>query len=228
MHDPDVVAFDIRRPWPTRSASPTRGRRWEWGHGHGRTWRPSCFMTLAGQRYYFPSIVTVWHREPGGADSGEVCKHWRKVDGKNVRDNSWRWHVNHWRIQVAPLQHLRRSLLTRCSWCGGRSVKGDAVNVSHSWDGPRGQWWQGEPGLYHHWCSAAKTAWNTCTCERPNLSGRSDYGECRNCGRFRKWRLEPWAARQAEDWRRDVPEGVHPTAEAYERAVATYQAAGTP
>lgn len=226
MHDPDVVAFEIRRPWPRREARRDERRRW----GAPRF----GFATFAGRRFYFPPLVTVWHREPGGADSGEVCSHWKRdANGKLLRDaegqakvdRSWRMHVHHWRIQVPVLQALRRRLLTRCAWCGGRSRKGDYVNVSHSWDGPRGRWWQGEPGLYHHWCSSAKTAWNTCTCERPNISGDRDHGECRNCGRFRRWRLDTWAARQAEDWRSDCAYGEHPTQEAYERAVATYKAA---
>lgn len=191
------------------------------------------FVTFAGRRFYFPGIITVWHHEPGGKDSGEVCKHWRtNRDGKRVPDRSWRWHVHHWHIQVRPLQALRRWALTRCAWCGGPSRKGDAVNVSHSWDGPRGRWWQGEPGLYHHWCSSAKTAWNTCTCDQPDLgshlSGQPrDYGPCTRCGRFRKWRLDHWEAEQAEGWREDVPRGTHPTRAAYERAVARYQAAKT-
>ncbi|MEU3254990.1 hypothetical protein, partial [Streptomyces sp. NPDC006997] len=31
---------------------------------------------------------------------------------------------------------------------GGRDRKGDAVNISHQWGGPRGRWWQGEQGLF--------------------------------------------------------------------------------
>jgi len=58
MHDPMVVAFEIRRPWPRR-------RR------------------LVGRRYW-PALITIWHVEPNGHDSGEVCKHshrWQEPDG---------------------------------------------------------------------------------------------------------------------------------------------------
>lgn len=44
MHDPLVVAFEIRRPWPRRNPSKF-GPRWRW-----------------------PEMVTVWHREPGNKD----------------------------------------------------------------------------------------------------------------------------------------------------------------
>lgn len=154
MHDPLIVAFEIKRPWPTRRDS--------------RGWR------------YWPSVVTVWHREPGGGDANTVCKY----------DGRWRIHVHHWRLQVPPLQELRRHLLTRCGWCGGRSRKGDYVNVSHSWDGPRGRWWQGEPGLFHMDCSAVDRAHGLCFCADPLLS-QEDYGQCALCGRSRAWRKVP-------------------------------------
>lgn len=218
MHDPLVVAFEIRRPWPKRQRR-TTGPSWSWGYGRGRRWRPGAFMNIAGVRLYWPALITVWHAEPGGADSGTVCK-WT---------SHWRWHAHHWRIQVHPLQNLRRWALTRCAWCGGPSRRGGRVNVSHQWDGPRGRWWQGAPGLYHQDCSLAKTVWNRCTCSKPNLGewgdGRAkDHGTCGNCGRFRTWRIEPWQVRQAEDLRRDVPFGTRPSADAVTRARATYQA----
>lgn len=148
MHDPMVVAFDIRRPWPQvrrlRKGDPQRTRR-------GLSWP---FAYTGRRELYWPAVVTVWHVEPGGADALTVC-------GSRSR---WQWHVHHWRIQVQPLQHLRRSLLTRCAHCGGRSVKGNRVNVSHSWDGERAPWWRGEVGLYHNACSAIVSERQ---CERP-------------------------------------------------------------
>lgn len=138
MHDPMVVAFDIRQPWPQvrklRQGDPRSKRR-------GIQWP---FAYVAGRELYWPGVITVWHVEPGGADALTVC------DSRG----RWQWHIHHWRIQVRPLQRLRRSLLTRCALCEGRSTKRNPVNVSHTWDGPRGRWWQGEPGLYHRDCSA--------------------------------------------------------------------------
>jgi hypothetical protein len=158
MHDPLCVAFEIKRPWPHRREA--------------NGWR------------YWPALITVWHREPGGHDSGTVCSyrtHWR--------------HPWHWRIQVHPLQTLRRRLLTRCSWCGGRSRKGDWVNISHQWDGKRGPWWRGERGLFHRDCSMIENAHRTCVCDHPICRDVSvehgPYGACTRCGKFRQFGLAP-------------------------------------
>lgn len=139
MHDPLTVAFEIRRPWPRSDtwktkAAADQGIRWETN---------GAFWVLAGRGVYWPSLITVWHRDPSGYDD---------VTCGALRGKAWRFHIHHWRIQVAPLQHLRRRLLTRCEVCGGHSVKGHPVNVSTQWDGPSGHWWQGEPGLTHSDC----------------------------------------------------------------------------
>lgn len=170
MHDPLTVAFEIRRPWPEtadwRSKQAARdGVRWRLG---------APYAVLAGRGLYFPCMITVWHRDPSGYDD-DTC-----------RGKRWQLHVHHWKIQISPLQHLRRRLLTRCTWCRGRSVKGDAVNISHQWDGPRGRWGKGEPGLYHRVCSLIKTAHATCVCEAPVLD-HDGYGHCARCDRHRSF-----------------------------------------
>ncbi len=185
MHDPMVVAFELRRPWPRRSSGGDRSRRWATRYPWRRWYdvRPRVWMsiwTLAGRSFYWPALLVVWHIEPGGRDSGTVC----------LYSGWWRWHVHHWRVQVPPLQDLRRRLLTRCAWCGGPSRKGDAVNVSHRWDGPRAPWWRGEQGLFHMDCSSIEHAHRACTCgvgpwDR-TLSG-IPYGVCANCGKHRGW-----------------------------------------
>jgi hypothetical protein len=190
MHDPLTVAFDIRRPWPRPSSGGNRSKQWS---------LRSPFWRIAGRTYYWPSIITVWHVEPGGQDSGEVCRHYRRVETptghKTVWMRGWRWHVHHWRIQVHPLQNLRRALLTRCAWCHGRSTKSDRVNISHQWDGPRGNWWRGEPGLFHSDCSMVEHAHRMCLCETPDVNDR-EYGQCARCSRFAAWRTDP--ARKAQ------------------------------
>jgi len=174
MHDPLVVAFEIRRPWPTRRG--TRGRR------------------------YWPALVTVWHREPRGHDSGRVCKEYRSVeqaDGtrRTVLLNGWRFHVHHWKLQIHPLQRLRRRLLTRCAWCSGRHRTGDPVDVSMRWDGVRAPWWRGERDLYHHGCGSVASAHRQCSCLDPICSDYSvahgPYGKCARCGLSRSFGLTP-------------------------------------
>jgi len=174
MHDPLTVAFEIRRPWPEsadwRSKQAARdGVRWRLG---------APYLVVAGHGLYFPCMITVWHRDPSG------------YDDTTCRGGRWQWHIHHWKIQVSPLQRLRRRLLTRCAWCGGRSVKGDTVNVSHQWDGPRARWWQGEKGLFHHDCSAIKSAHSTCVCEQPVLE-HDTYGQCARCMRHRSFGTDP-------------------------------------
>ena len=161
MHDPMVVAFEIRRPWPKRSKpDPKPGQsRWEWRR-HGPWWRPgswSPFVTAFGRRWYFPGVITVWHVEPKGHDSGSICKHhdrWQDEDGKwhSKTRNGWRWHVHHWHIQVSPLQRIRKRLFDRCAECGRKG----SPNVSHQWDGPGVGWrkWRSRQGIYHSECSS--------------------------------------------------------------------------
>lgn len=168
MHDPLTVAFEIRSPWPKTADWRTKQATRE-----GIRWRfDSPFWVLAGHGLYFPSLITIWHRDPSG------------YDNTTCRRQHWRLHVHHWKIQVRPLQHLRRRLLTRCAWCGGRSVKGDCVNHATQWDGPRGRWWQGERGLCHSDCSSIKRAHGVCTCDEPVLE-HDNYGHCARCTRYR-------------------------------------------
>lgn len=149
MHDPLVVAFEIPRPWPRRLRAPARRRCW-------------------------PSLVTVWHREPGDRDAFEVCKH----------RTHWKWHVHHWQIQVPPFQALRRRLLTYCAWCGGRDAPGDRVNHSFGVPAERGPWWQGERNLFHSDCSGMPGAVHVCVCTSPSLPDpRMTFGECQKCNR---------------------------------------------
>jgi hypothetical protein len=186
MHDPLVVAFEIRRPWPRRDRAYDKKP----GRVSLHSWR-GPFWVIGGKGFYWPTMVTVWHREPGGHDSGEVCRHYVKrvgADGqyKLTMLNGWRFHVHHWKIQVSPLQELRRRLLTRCAWCGGRSRKRDSVNHSHQWDGPRGRWWRGEPGLYHLDCSSVSRAHVACLCDSPVLEYEG-YGRCARCSGYRRF-----------------------------------------
>lgn len=213
MHDPMVVAHEILRPWPQRSGLPAAGRketRWKIRHQHvhhedcpelGCTsdqpfpwWRKrsySRFWRIAGRDWYWPPVITIWHVEPGGHDALTVCqRRVQRPDGTWHRTGHWRWHVHHWRIQVQPLQHLRRQLLTRCAWCGGRQHKGDYVNFSAGWHRDRTPWWRGEAGLFHQYCMDVEHAHRTCFCDDPLLE-HGDYGRCAVCGKFRSYGQVP-------------------------------------
>lgn len=224
MHDPLTVAFEIRRPWPKRNrtfdAKPGRPR---WAIDN------SPFWVIAGRGWYWPSIITIWHREPAGRDSGEVCKQFTR---HQVADrtwtyrnhHAWRLHLHHWKIQISPLQDLRRWALTRCTWCGGPSRKGDQVDVSFG-RGDRGPWWRGETGLYHHDCSSIASAHRRCLCAAPLCADYSPtagpYGVCARCGKHRPF----GAAERYTGFNRAlaaIPEGVRDRA-AYADALATLE-----
>lgn len=172
MHSPEVVAFEIRRPWPHRHKHvlTVKRPRWRWS---------LPFVTVAGREFYFPPLITVWHNEPGGHDALTVC-------GKS----RWQWHIRHWSLQIHPFQNWRRRLLTKCEWCGGRSRKRDCVNHALGWDTPKSPWWRGERGLYHYDCTSVELAHRTCLCDKPKLD-HSNYGQCAACGKFRGWRQVP-------------------------------------
>ena len=162
MHDPMTVAHEIRRPWPSKPRRARSGERFRQtihrrhaadyeGWNPRRWWRPhywSPFTTVFGWEFYWPSLVTIWHVEPGGRDSGAVCKH-RK--GDKVSD-AWRWHVWHWRLTVRPTQKLKRWAFSRCQLCGRRFPYGYAP-VSNSWDGPGPKWFRNAERVYHFECS---------------------------------------------------------------------------
>lgn len=189
MHDPLVVAFHIRRPWPQRTSRKARhAEKW---------WRPP-YVNIRGREWWFPSLITIWHNEPGGADSNTVCRY-KPVQflGRGGRCGGWRmywWqlHVHHWTMQIHPLQTARRRYLTRCAWCGGRHTKSDPINTSTGgWDSSdRNPWWRGQSDIVHSDCYSVFDAHRLCLCDNPGLSN-GDYGQCAFCGKFRAWRQVP-------------------------------------
>jgi len=155
MHDPLVVAFEIPRPWPTLSKHTTEKVRWQARYSWA-TWKQPWkgwrkFWVVAGVQVYWPALIRVWHREPEGRDALTVCQtRTKQLDGTWKFSRGWHWHIHHWKVQIPPLQDLRRRLLTKCEECGRKG----RPNVSHQWDREPGRWWQGERGLYHSECSS--------------------------------------------------------------------------
>lgn len=220
MHDPLTVAFEIKLPIPrlTSWGRPPEGnhrftiqrRRYkpvmeEDQHYMNKPiypwYRPQAWeLWVAGKKVRMRTFCTVWHVEPFGHDSGEVCSHWKvdKKTGKKIRDaqghfvvdNSWRCHVHHFHYQFPWLQEIKRWLFTKCSWCGGPSRRGDYVNCGY----------MNGSEVYHNDCMTPEHAWRSCSCVFPLLPvqrdprtggifGIRDYGTCDRCGRFHKWRM---------------------------------------
>lgn len=163
MHSPEALAFSIRSPFPSMRRK-VRDDQPQWKspirHVRGLKFRVSPFMTLAGYEYYFDSWVDVWHMEPGGADSGTICKtKWYKDrQGRDRAKQTWRWHFWHYKVSWSLIYKWRRYLFTRCAECGGPSRKGHMVNHSDAgwYGGPKVPIWCGEVHLYHSECLSKK------------------------------------------------------------------------
>lgn len=199
-----VVAFEIHNPIPRRNpwrdARPgqkrwTLGRRMFTNKEHiGQAvypwWRPQAWEPrVAGRAFAMRSLLTIWHVEPGGHDSGEICKHhrrWQDSEGWHTHQlRAWRFHVHHWRIQVPVIQELRRRLFQRCGWCGGWSTTKNPVNHSSQWESKPKRWWSSDPNLYHGGCATARIVDGSCLCEVPlveNFNGA--YGTCTGCEKY--------------------------------------------
>lgn len=175
MHDPLSIAWEIKRPWPDKTA--------------------------LGDYKYYPAIVTVWHVDPekdGTDDSCDWFGRKRKLSQteKAIVAASWnlervldnepfypsheahrlfqplkdairqlhkrrgprihpRWHFWHYRIQIHAVQALKRWLFSRCCICGGRFSYGYAP-LTYSWSGPGPRWFRSEPKVLHQECDTVR------------------------------------------------------------------------
>ena len=214
MHDPKHVVYEVRLPIPVRKKwrDAKHGEpRWTLGISRRTNaenvgervypwWNPKGYSPrVAGRAFESMRLVTIWHDEPGGADSGTVCSY-----------AAAKHHPKHWTLQWHHWQKIRRTLFTRCEWCGGPSRTGDRVNISHQWYSPRPEhFWQSPRGVYHDDCSSIDRAHKTCLCGvGPWASG--DYGKCEECGKFRAWKSKADAFHPGDEPLRllaSIPEG---------------------
>lgn len=68
-----------------------------------------------------------------------------------------RWHFWHWKIQVHPLQSLKRWLFSKCCKCGKGFRYGESP-VSGNWDSTGPRWFRSEQDVYHGDCSGVTIA----------------------------------------------------------------------
>jgi hypothetical protein len=62
-----------------------------------------------------------------------------------------RWHFWHWKIQIHPLQLLKRWVFSRCCHCSGRFGFGESP-IAYSWHGTGPRWFRGETKIAHQSC----------------------------------------------------------------------------
>lgn len=69
--------------------------------------------------YEVPVIeLDIWHREPDGRDSGEVCGH---APNRGPARLAWAVrHIRHHRYRWWPWLHVHRWITHRCAGCGRR------------------------------------------------------------------------------------------------------------
>jgi hypothetical protein len=89
-----------------------------------------------------PIRLDIWHDEPGGHDSFEVCGHpprgWRRV-GWGLR------HVRHLHYRFWPYLRVKRWLRDHCGECGRRFLWRDARHG-----------YQGSNAVYHSPCMSLR------------------------------------------------------------------------
>lgn len=119
MHDPMVVAFDIKIPVPYFwSKADANQKRWSlqvWrrtneanrGERCHAWWRPKGYrVTVAGRQLRWRTIATIWHVEPKGHDALTICRkrpHSRlPVQPEHLRRQPRRPHPLAGRTRVGP------------------------------------------------------------------------------------------------------------------------------
>lgn len=160
MHDPDVQVFEIHIPvpvkkWASRAPNGLRRRRYTGGGPEhvGKpmypTWRPAGWeVVIHGSRIGWWNVLEVWHTEPGGADSGKVCK---GMGGSQLtwRNVKWAWrHRRHIRVWSPPVRRVKAWRTLRCAGCGLRFRWKNDARFSPGW---------GAREVYHDPCMSLRT-----------------------------------------------------------------------
>ena len=147
MHDPDFLILRAKVPVPAKSY-PVRSSRWavrrrrytapsRSGQPMLPIWRPGAWdVTAFGRHIVWWTVAEAWHHEPGGRDSGTVCKghHGSKEDLHNLR---WAWqHRAHITWRVRAFATLRSWAFQKgCAECGRRFAWREP-RYGLGWDGP--------------------------------------------------------------------------------------------
>lgn len=101
------------------------------------------------------------HWFPGLSQEDAIYRIKRIFGCLRCRERRWwrhpKWHFWHWKIQIHPLQALKRWLWSRCAKCGRRFPWGYAP-ISAGWGGGGPRWFRGEKDVYHHECHGAGPA----------------------------------------------------------------------
>lgn len=167
MHDPDVVVFTIAVPLPKRAKRREgTGPRWTLGRRRYTNaehlglvidawWQPRAWEPrIAGRALEWAKLCTVWHGEPGGRDSGSVCKG-MGGSGLTWANVVWAWHHRrHLEVHFDFARRVKRWRRDRCAGCGKR----------FRWHDSRNGFMNGDE-VYHDVCMSYR-AWRSKAEER--------------------------------------------------------------
>lgn len=104
------------------------------------------------------SLYTFIHRPYGKDESKE-----ERIAGLASCIYSWilratrpwykhpRWHVHHWKLQIAPLLNFKRWAFSRCATCGKGFGWGESP-TTHQWDNGGPRWFRSEHDVHHGTC----------------------------------------------------------------------------
>lgn len=185
MHDPSFLAFEIKAPWLRFSKGLHHHGDPRWGIRIARFtneehlgkriypwYRPKAYrVSAAGRSVRLETLFDVWHDEPGGGDSGTVCKDWHH------RNLLWVVrHRKHLRWKLIPWFRLK-CRFQRCEECHRRMWK--ATRFGTGWDAP---------GVLHYECSSLRHLRGQRLDLLKKIAGVADWTE--------NWRAE----RQVDSW----------------------------
>ena len=160
MHDPDVVVFDLHAPIPYLARkwcknlprTGIRRRRRTNSENLGEPvypwYRPEGYdVTVIDNSVKLLELATVWHSEPGGADSGQVCGRLPSGSDFTWAKLRWSWaHREHIRIQWQLGRSWWRWYVQRCDDYGQRFRRREA-RFGTGWDSGK---------VMHHACSSVR------------------------------------------------------------------------
>lgn len=165
MHDPEVLAFSINKPWPKVHVI------------NGRKFR------------HRPSLVDVWHVDPKGGDCFDTCSrssHWRW--------HVHHWHISWCFIRRLQRRWLTRCEwcgrgAPKIPGTKYRDWPSTSI-ANHTGFVARHTTRFGEKRLVHSDCCSVWSAHQACMCDTPFLD-HVDYGRCFLCGGVRSFGQVP-------------------------------------
>jgi len=159
MHDPTILAFDIRihgigviEIWHIDPETDGTDDSCGWAYPNLSEYELALADSLIHDKY---DNLRRWYE--GLSDYDAKCRICQIFRIYKAHARPWwrhpRWHIHHWQIRIVPIFQLKRWLFSRCKFCGKRFAWGYSPCADWGNSGPR--WFRSETGVYHHECHMA-------------------------------------------------------------------------